>query len=198
MKKVICFNAPPNSGKDTGAKYLQEVYGGEILSIAAPIKRLVSEVYRVSVPKLEKNKNNPLSELLGCTPRECYIHFGETIKKLHGDNYWVDFAVNHIGMSRNNLFIIPDLGFRNELLQLVKAFGIENVLVVKLSRPECDFEKDSRSYVSSLLEIKNVKNNKCFVDCLYLKNDGSKDFYREQLIERTGDFLGKKARVATR
>ena len=191
MKKIVCFNAPPESGKDTGALFLQKTFGGEIYSIASPIKKIVADIYKVPISKLEKNKNQSLPELLSCTPRECYIQYGEAIKQLHGDNYWIDFTIERIKNSQENLFFITDLGFQKELNQLVKTFEIENVLLLKLFRQGCTFDNDSRYYVNNLLEFNIAKGKNCFVNCLEIQNNGTLKEYHQQLIEKTSKILRK-------
>ncbi len=180
-KKVIIFNGPPSSGKDTAAtrtaNYLngRHAVGGLIpfrpahYKFADPLKAAVHQLLAVpfSCAHYEKEfgnewKDQPQKEFYGRTPREAYIGISETFAKpLFGDGVFGRVLARRFRMDKqSNVAVVSDGGFIDELVPVVLEFGADNVLVVRVTRPGCSFVGDSRSYldVGSHLVTKKVKS----------------------------------------
>jgi hypothetical protein len=167
--KIILFNAPPRSGKDTAVEGLYKKltfeydYGANDYALvwhfkmAEPLKYGVHHLLGLD-KKPEyfepvKDKPNPL--LFGKTPRECYIDCAENyLKPLFGKDVFGHIFVNRLKIQqkletpRNELVVLcSDVGFVDEVMPVIKYVGEDNVMMIKLYRDGCDYSKDSRSYV---------------------------------------------------
>lgn len=154
--RIILLNGPPRSGKDFGAEYLQDKLRGAHAKFADDIKERTHDLYGLrgwggkprSADYFEEFKDEPLDEFLGATPRQAYISVGESFKKLHGQGIWGKLLVKDIrGLPSDKTIVISDSGFVEEALELVKEFGADNILLVRISREGYDFSNDSRSYI---------------------------------------------------
>lgn len=167
--KIVLFNGPPGSGKDTAANLAAKHYPEKsVLKVkfAKPVKEgchglfgLFDEERRV-LPHdhYEKVKNTPSGDFLDMSPREAYIWYSEEVMKpKFGQDIFGKLALREIReeiMSRVYLHNIPayrvfvsDSGFRKEAEVLQRFFGAKNVALVTVKRPGCTFEGDSRSYI---------------------------------------------------
>lgn len=155
---VIMFNGPPGSGKDTGCRFLIEHFGEEyqtaMYSMADPLKTAAHTL--VGDPKpwqaYEREdrgyKDRPLAVFGGMTPRSVYISLSEDwAKPRFGDRLFGHAARRQLA-SRMSCFmhVINDAGFVQEVEPIIQEFGLDNCLLLQLSRPGCTFDGDSRSY----------------------------------------------------
>ena len=175
MAKIILLNGPPHCGKDTAAKFIKEHLGRttEIHKFAGPLKYITSAFAEYmgdmhsNVLSDEPNvKNSPNKYLLGKSPREFQISISEDwMKQLYGESVFGEILANRI-MSipdwQSRAFIVSDSGFRLEAEELIKAFGANNILLIRLHRTNCNFSIDSRSYIEladlNVTEV-DIENN---------------------------------------
>jgi hypothetical protein len=193
MQKVILFNGPPGSGKDLSAIILRNMITGkkgllsdppyrpEILKFAAPIKAAAHALYNIpySCEYYEKEfgndwKDKPQGEFYGLTPREVYISLSEEyMKPMQTPNIFGRLAVramkNHID---RNVFIFSDSGFIEEALPVITKVGLDNVILIELTRPGCSFKKDSRGYIGDLI----CEQLPAFKNFIRLNNDQDQAF----------------------
>lgn len=164
--KVLIFNGPPGSGKDTAADYIEQHFQYKHLRFKDGLLPLVLTAYRVSREWWDEHytrelKNIPHPNLCGQSPREALINMSENvIKPNFGESAFGDIAVRHLDPDRN---VFSDGGFIEELRPVVDAIGPENILIVQLHRDNCTFENDSRSYYpNNVLGCKTIQitNNK--------------------------------------
>lgn len=154
--RIVLFNGPPRSGKDTSAKFLELEYGAKIYGFANAVKEMAHLAYTgqpLPHDHFEEHKETPLDIFLGKTPRQVYIAFSEQLMKpLHGKDvfakiFW-DRVSQFVGEGQNiELLAVPDAGFADEVNTLTTTPGVESVTLVRLHREGCDFEGDSRSYI---------------------------------------------------
>jgi len=155
--RVVLFNGPPKSGKNTACDILHHKYDAEHYSFAEPLKILTHQFFgltSIGSDRFEQQKSTPLPEFKNMTPRMAYIYMSEQIvKPFFGKNVWAerlvasiqhDIAKNYC----NGFAVVSDLGFPYELDPIVETFGGENVFIVRLYRTGCDFASDSRQYVN--------------------------------------------------
>lgn len=171
-KKLIVLNGPPRCGKDTLADFLADEWGMAHLKFAGRLKQMTHGLYGVPMPaainQFESCKDEPNPSFFGLTPRQAYIAVSEAyIKPVHGKDFFGKRLLEKINQIPKNLFVASDGGLIEELIPVVEGLGGENVLVLKISRPGCNFEGDSRSYypTSTLKELS--------IDHQDLLNDGS-------------------------
>lgn len=151
MKKIVLFNGPPRCGKDTSclaeesairSKFAKFVKEGAHAAFGLDINEYHMDYF-------EDVKDTPLEVFHGKTPREVYIYFSESfMKPLTGDEGYFGTRLSEwIDAQDDDLFFVTDSGFREEAEKVVFTFGSDNVFLVRIKRPNCNFSSDSRSYI---------------------------------------------------
>ncbi len=209
--KIICLNGPPDSGRKEGADYLEKEFELNVIAIADPIYRLVSDIYRISRQDLIVHEDVPHEKLHGKTGREALTYWGETIKPFHGHSFWINRAIDDIKtMAKldHRHFLISDLGFSVELDRLTAEFGGENLLVIQNYpkkedwHPESDgggivkafrdggsFPNDPRGYVAPWREAWSGKARSTAIG---VYREGTTGEYESRLKRVVGDWLDGK------
>lgn len=181
------MNGPPRCGKDTAGQMLADAIGSACTNKFARVvkerchaayeTRGLYEEYDVPHDHFEHCKDEPRSEFLGRTPRECYIAFSERFyKPLHGADVFGRLLLADLrAADAVGTWVITDSGFREEAMPLVEHFGARSTVLVRLRREGCTFAGDSRSYLD-LLDLG--------VTTVDLVNPGTRDGLR-RMLERT-------------
>lgn len=167
-KLVIILNGPPNTGKDVGARHLVEFlqklnipashaeFKKKLIALTQIIWDVDSSTWDFLYTR--ELKEVPSKLFGGMSPRQALIHTSETVvKPNYGQRYFGESASRVLQEGFN---IFSDGGFTEELIPLQEYVGYENVLVVRLHRPDCDYSGDSRSYLpdtsaSSIVDLYN-------------------------------------------
>ena len=149
-KKIILFNAPPKSGKDLFGLKLAAYLGADVKTFKHPLKEMAAVLTGTYdlwfTDDYDKLKDTKMDECYGLTPREMLIKISEDMVKPQFGN---DFFGQNLGRRiTEDVTIITDSGFQEELTPLVNKFGAENILIYQLHRPGYTFKGDSRSYLS--------------------------------------------------
>jgi hypothetical protein len=194
-KKVILLNGPPGSGKDLSGIIIRNMLFGKrpngradlptykpvLMKFADPLKQAAHALFGIpfSCEHYEKEhghdwKNQPQVEFYGRKPRDVYIDLSEQFVKPRFDSsFFGKVAFRTVKLDKqNNVFIFTDSGFVEEAVPIVKAFGVDNVLVVELARSGASFDGDSRSYVGA--ELSARFNNQ--IKHVRIPNDGDQEF----------------------
>jgi len=160
--KVIIFNGPPRSGKDTSAaismRFLESIGKDSFFyRFAFPLKQATHALFGIKTPLdnseyFDNCKDLPNEAFLGGTPRQAYINMSEKmVKPFYGKYFFGRVAIKSIEKMKQGVsdpvIVTPDGGFDIEVDCLAKAYGSENILVVHLYRDGTSFANDSRSYV---------------------------------------------------
>lgn len=163
--KVILFNGPPRSGKDTASDFAMNILGnkGAKHRFAGPLKNAIHSMFGFADAKEEHfNSVKDVSQdaFHGMTPRQAYIWMSEeVVKPKFGHDFWANVAVTSLKQLRRPVVVISDCGFVEEANVLTKAFGKKNVAIAHLKRHGTSFANDSRSYIElagcPLYEINN-------------------------------------------
>lgn len=164
MKKIICLNGPPSSGKDTIANILSLEYNALNVKIAQPLRDMVKLVFNVSEDDIDKVKNLPINPgESDYRIRDFMIDISEIIIKPKIDrHYFINTLCHKIDKqyAGEKLIIISDLGFPFEIKMINKAFSqTHDVQLWNIFRDGYDFTKDSRNYVSFSGTTQKIKNN---------------------------------------
>lgn len=158
-KKIIIFNGPPGSGKDTAADYLHnEVFKAEYsktppsirLNMADALKDLTHIIYGVKGPtrQFEYCKDVPQAVFFGLTPRQAYIDVSEKrMKPAYGKTVFGEIFCRAAKQSEAEYIICSDGGFEEEIDSVIDAFGEDSLYLFHVHRPGYDFKNDSRSDV---------------------------------------------------
>jgi hypothetical protein len=150
MKTIIILNGPPNSGKDMIANEFEQFGFGHMRFktglykyLAMYYGRTPNGIKAMCSNRVLKEKSN--ATFGGKTPRQALIEMSEVIiKPLFGKQHFGELLAIDIKKSDKDVIIISDGGFEDELLPL---HDVGEVIVVRLSRPGCSFDGDSRSYL---------------------------------------------------
>lgn len=192
---VILFNGPPGCGKDTAAEAIRrEYHGARHMKFAAAVKDGTHVIFGLdcATDAFERVKNEPSPEFGGLTPRQAYIIFSEkAIKPAFGvARFGLATARRILGAqdSGATLVALSDCGFNEEIEPVAGAVGRENMLLVRIFRPGCDFRNDSRNHVYP----RGVQD----VD---ISNDGSQAEFLGHVRRKVDDWLRRhNARRANR
>jgi hypothetical protein len=185
-RKVVLFNGPRHSGKDTAAAQCVKTFGAHHFKFSAPIKAAIKAAFSLSdadVDYLESIKTEPTPILMGKSYVDTQISFSEDwVKTLWGVKAFGFLAVRHLQGAiaespSQGLYISSDSGFAQEAEPVINLFGPKNVLLVKLVRDGKTFEGDSRSYIH-LPGVATVT----------LLNDDIQS-YRQRVDDLVGSFL---------
>lgn len=154
MTKVIILNAPANSGKDFVALELIQHFGYNHLEFKAPMYQIAQAITGLSKKAFfdiyndRDKKEVEQPEFLGFSPRGLMIHISEKfIKPTFGKEFFGNCLANKIVM--NDVNIVTDSGFPEELKPVIDEVGAENVYVIRFNRNGSEFESDdSRDYLT--------------------------------------------------
>jgi hypothetical protein len=173
-KKLILFNGPRHSGKDTAALRCVKTFDAYHFKMSGPIKAAIKaafELHEDEVDYLESIKTTDTSLLFGQSYVNTQISFSEDwCKKFFGTEVFGWLAERHVRKAMKDnpkqaLFVCSDSGFDHEAYSLVDLFEPRNVLLVRIYREGKTFAGDSRSYIY-LDDVPNVE----------LKNDNINDY----------------------
>ena len=144
---VIQLLGQARSGKDWTAAQLKAYFESqgksvEIMSYAAPMKRIAATLFGISLEQLDVAKNNPATYPIYCGEygrdyietdfRQFLQRLGnDAIKPIFGDNVWAKLAKANIDKSTADIIIIPDCRFTIELNEV----GGTTVRIVNNSLP---------------------------------------------------------------
>lgn len=186
MTKIILFNGPPGSGKDTIASMVQtQLKGAEIVKFAAPLKTVALHLYCGGDSRLfhefdldQEKKISPSNVFLGKTCRQVQIDISEQyMKPMHGQDVFGKFLAATLERKveagdGNEIFLVSDSGFKPEAEVLIEQFGSQNVMLVRIHRDGFIFDKDpespkydSRNYIDldeqevHSLDVDNINND---------------------------------------
>ena len=135
------------AGKDWTASQLKAYFESqgksvEIMSYAAPMKRIAATLFGISLEQLDVAKNNPATYPIYCGEygrdyletdfRQFLQRLGnDAIKPEFGDDVWAKLAKANIDKSTADIIIIPDCRFTVELNEV----GGTTVRIVNNSLP---------------------------------------------------------------
>lgn len=155
-RKLVLFNGPRHSGKDTAALRCIETFDAYHFKMSGPIKAAIKaafELHDEEVNYLESIKTTNTAVLFGKSYVDSQISFSEDwAKQFFGEEIFGWLATRHVRNAfkrhpEQALFVCSDSGFECEALPLLDVFGKQNVLLVRLQRDGKTFEGDSRSYI---------------------------------------------------
>ena len=149
---VIQLLGLARSGKDWTASQLKAYFESqgksvEIMSYAAPMKRIAATLFDITLEQLDNYKNHPLEYVIDITQlsefkvpvdihntnfrRFLQLLGNDAIKPIFGDNVWAKLAKANIDKSTADIIIMPDCRFTIELNEV----GGTTVRIVNNSLP---------------------------------------------------------------
>lgn len=180
---IIGISGKAFSGKDTVAKMLME--GGlgrrELRAIAGILKRTVEKKFGLEAGMVDTREGKARflpSE--GCTVGRYLQLYGEEMRKLHGDGYWIDGLLKEfdpIKAEREGVgWIISDVRYPNEKKRIEEMGGIvirvdcsRDVRVARMRAAGVDGRDESHPSEAALDESDFTHHiaNESSLDCLH-------------------------------
>lgn len=204
-KIAVVINAPKGVGKDVAAEYIDDtmLMADDFnqcyhLMFKEKLYRMTAEFYNVPYKELVEDatdratKEVPMEKYYGRSPRQALIHISEDIAKPHfGMDFFGRAAVARIESIEKNardadekiLYIFSDGGFSEEIAPIMKYVGIDNLMIIRVSRPGHQYdETDSRRYLVEEDFGEPVR----FVD---VENNGTLDDFLHEMYDVVTDFV---------
>ena len=138
--KIIGITGKAGSGKDTIGTYLNMRYKFFHESLAAPIKRLVKDVFVVDGKAMNDRigREEQLANWPDWTVRKMLQHVGtEMFRATFGEDIWVKSLCLRLREIDYDKFVITDVRFPNERDYLRKEYGL-NFTLIRVVRPGYD------------------------------------------------------------
>lgn len=178
MKRLVIFNAPPNSGKDYICNFLSNNYYTHHVEFKESLREIVKSIYNLTGGELEflsirDHKENKYDTLGGKSIREVFIEVSEElIKPFYGSDFFAKHLVDDLRHTVLN--VCSDGGFVEEIEYVAESIGKENLLIIQIHADGCSFENDSRNYVAidgvKTYTVHNNKDEQFIVDVLDILN----------------------------
>lgn len=190
MTKVIILNGAPNCGKDIAAQALAECDGFAHKEFKTKLFELTKAIYSVTEDQWDQmytreNKESGFENLDGLSPRQALIKVSEeVIKPNYGQDYFGKSAVRNLEAGQINVF--SDGGFVEELVPLVEAVGLDNVLVIQINRQGCSFDGDSRDYLPDTIA---VQGNPYTINKVFVNNYTTVEDYLSDVATKVTEWL---------
>ena len=194
--KLVAFNGPPGSGKDTGADAVQAIDGLKTIRkpLAEELKSTTCRFFGTPEPWqfYENMKDKPNKAFREMTPRQAYIWMSEEvikpkfgrvffskalIKKIENAMFSVAFR-NYDGFRK--AIVVSDVGFDEEWAEFRYYFGVNNCLLIQTTRPNHDFSNDSRNYIVEKYGSLNIH---------IINNDSDIPTYTKKVQSIVADFI---------
>lgn len=190
--KVIVFNSPAGSGKDDAVELLTKNRVVIPFSFKRTLKKITLAIYDIEEKVWDSwysrdGKELPRTELNGLSCRQVLIKVSEEIvKPAFGKDF---FGVRESGyiarvhkQSGINVSASSDGGFPEEIIPLIKEFGVENIFIIRIERPGCTFAGDSRNWIS----LEEIPDDQYFT----IHNDGTLEEFHTNILD-VFDFITK-------
>jgi len=142
---VVGLTGKAGVGKDTVGDYLIEQYGFKKESFAAPLKRLVGDIFGVTEnllnPVTQEDRDlreQPLDGWGDWSARGLLQYIGTEMFRTHIDkDVWVKSLANRIAYCGDERYVITDIRFPNELDIFKEKFD-DNFVSITIKRSGCD------------------------------------------------------------
>lgn len=203
---IFIFNGPPASGKDAACLFFQSL-GFKHLSFKHELFKETIKHFGVNHDWfMERYDDRAIKDrketlLKGMSRREAMIYVSEEIiKPKHGKSFFGDQVSNEICVDTN--YCISDGGFIEELVPIINKVGANEIILVQITRKDCNFYSDSRRYFDGDIVEEFVIENKTNIPKIHflskklpirsyrVHNNGTlKEFYcvLQQIYEREKD-----------
>ncbi len=154
--KVVLFNGPRKSGKDTLAQAFANRIDHRVpvscMKMATPMHEAALAEYDLGphmVAAFESVKDEPQPQLGGKTPRKVYIDYGNNLRAKHGPdvlgNMWIERVADIVNHERGWI-LVPDVRFQPEVNAAVRIAGASNVMLMYVVRTGCTWDGDIGRY----------------------------------------------------
>lgn len=174
---IIGITGIKQAGKDTLANYLVRTRGGQVYSLAKPIKHMLSATFNIPPEQWEdgewKERRGAIHAAPNRTPRQLAQTLGTEWGRCCVDpDIWVNMMeYEYLEHDPTLFFVVSDVRFDNEARKIRKLGG----LVVSVIRPEFFPSRSPDFHVSE-----SGIQDRTLID-YYIYNDGPKSRMYDQL-----------------
>lgn len=203
-QRIILFNGPPRCGKDTAASHCwsdPELNSNHKLvfeRMSRPLKKAFAAVTDLNISPWDKvehweDRKEEIIPGFGVSYRQWQIDFSEKfMKPLYGENIFSKLFISRMKRQHADAVVfVPDCGFDIEYDTLVEKYGVDNILVVKIYRPDTTFVGDSRNY----LRVGSVFIEGTFDAAgkyvAYLNNNGTQEEFEIKALKTVKGWLNR-------
>ena len=151
---IIILSGPPKCGKDTAYKVIKKCLGTTIghYRFGQPMKDFFHSVLKIRPQTYDMmmagGKDNNQPDLNGHTPREVQIRlFLDFLRPMFGDDILGKIAIETLNQKPFARFVL-DSGTHAELEPVINKFGKNEFYALKITRPDCSYEGDSRTDIN--------------------------------------------------
>jgi len=187
-QKVILLNGYSGSGKDYVGNLLVDqikMKGKSVkkISLSAPALEIVRRFYSLNQSHLDElllDKNRPSYLLGGISLRHAMRHVCENvIKPVGGKDFFVNKLLSEIQDSFEQVIIVSDLGFREELNVIEEeCIDLDSYLIVRIHG-----EKGGKKIEPSEHDLRTVFYDDLLFDSLDIFNTHGKEPELDHVIE---------------
>ena len=179
---IIFINGPPGSGKDEAADIIRRrVHRSVTVRLSSPLKRGLQELLGLDFQEWNEmlrqgNKDKPITFHSNVTTRQALIKLSEEyLKPIFGKDIFGQIAVRKMrGLAASHYIL--DIGFNEELVPILDKYSRGNCRLLRLSRPGCSFDNDSRYYVD--VDMLGLGPFWCKIH-----NEHDKDIFEAQIVK---------------
>jgi len=193
MSKFILINGPRRSGKDTARKFIDGMFpNGEVgyYRMGAVMRNGLNAMFDVPGARFhqlyETQKEDPSEEFFGLSGRDAQIELFSWLQKTFGDEILGMLAVRRMYRTGVAPITVIDVGRRSECIPIVRTFGRDNILLLRLARHGCVYNDGRECVDLSDVGVKHVD----------IDNKYDIELYEAQVTNAVGAFLNVDPRRA--
>ena len=154
---IIGITGRAGEGKTSIAKHINARYGYEVVAFAAPLKKAVATLFDIPIHYL----NDPILKIerisrWGKSSREIMQTFGEGMRTLYGQDFWVKLMEDNIRNMAD--VVIEDVRYPEEA-SMIQRHGGFLIRVLRPNNPYRISQKHSSEQVDRLVWTEIIANN---------------------------------------
>lgn len=161
-KKVIVLSGLARSGKDTLARCIvdarNELVSCRTIAFADPLREVCSIAFGIPLEDFthDRRKDAVVGEW-GITPRQSLVWVGTELfrNQVHPD-IWIRATLSRIAKATEDVVIVTDARFENEITQLEVRFGAKHVFKVSVIRQDQAVPSLPMAHTSEHFAIRNA------------------------------------------
>lgn len=125
---LIGFLGKAGVGKTTAANFLAKRFGGQVFSLASPLKLMIKELMGFTDGQVYGDAKNDIDARYGATPRDFMQRLGEAARHHLYENVWVDVLLSSVDSFQDQCFkldrarpaFVDDVRYKNEVSMILR------------------------------------------------------------------------------
>lgn len=184
-KIIFALLGKKESGKSTAAKFIKEKFDAQICSFAKPLKDMTGDIFGLSDDQMYGSLKEVRDSRWNFTPRWVLQQIGNKAREYIDKNIWIDKLFKTVEESSNNIFVIDDCRYINEVEYICNT-NFETY-VIKLEK------KDNKKWWS-IFSKKDLHQSEIEVDQApkHLLSCVIQNEYDEKFLKDIEEFVSSK------